>query len=88
MSASALKKERWTVTVDSRIKRTILAEARQRNLRPGQVLEELVREKLKPFGHTDIKNAPQYIRALRKKSREPSDDAFLADLTKWENITS
>lgn len=88
MSAVPLKRERWILTFDRRLKHVILAEARQRGVRPARVLEDLVRQKLNPFGHTDVADPTAYVRTLRRKSRELTDEAFLADLKKWEKVAS
>jgi len=86
--ATLLKKERWTLTVDRRLKQAVMAEARQRRVRPAQVLEDLIREKLNPFGHTAVTDPTAYVRTLRRKSRETTDEEFLADLKRWEKIVS
>ena len=54
----------------------------------AQVLEDLIREKLNPFGHTDVTDPTAYVRTLRRKSRETTDEEFLADLKRWEKIVS
>jgi hypothetical protein len=87
-AATSPKKERWTLTVDRRLKREVQAEARRRGVPPSRVIEEAVREKFNPFGHTDITNPTAYVRALRRKSRGMTDQEFLADLKKWEKVTS
>jgi hypothetical protein len=86
MPRSSPKKERWTLTIDQRLKRAIVNEARQRGVRPAQVLEEAVREKFNPFGHTDVTNPAVYVRALRRKSRKRTDKEFLADIKRWEKL--
>jgi len=88
MAGAPLKKERWTLTVDRRLKHAILAEARKQGVRPAQVLEDLIREKLNPFGHTDVTDPTAYVRTLRRRSRKLTDEEFLADLKKWESIAS
>jgi hypothetical protein len=52
------------------------------------VLEDLIREKLNPFGHTDVADPTAYVRTLRCKSRELTGEAFLADLKRWEKVVS
>jgi hypothetical protein len=84
----SLKRERWTLSFDRRLKRAVLAEARQQGVRPARVLEDLVRKKLNPFGYTDVSDPTTYVRTLRRKSRELTDEAFLTDLKKWENVVS
>jgi hypothetical protein len=88
MLATVRKKERWTLTVDRRLKQAVVAEAKQRKVRPAQVLEDLIREKFSPFGLSDIPNAVGYVRTLRRRSRELTDEEFLADLKRWEKVTS
>lgn len=84
MAAVSLKKERWTLTLDRQVKRTILEEARKRKVRPARVLEELVREKFNLFGHSDVEDPVAYVRVLRRGSREMADEEFLANLKQWE----
>jgi hypothetical protein len=88
MPAPPLRKERWTLSVDRRLKHAVVAQARQRGVPPAQVLEDLIREKLNPFGHTDVADPTAYVRTLRCKSRELTDEAFLADLKRWEKVVS
>ncbi|MBI3247990.1 MAG: hypothetical protein HYZ50_15915 [Deltaproteobacteria bacterium] len=88
MTAVSLKKERWTLTLDRQVKRTILEEARKRKVRPARVLEDLVRERFDPFGHADVDDPVAYVRALRRESREMTDEDFLTDLKRWEKVTS
>ena len=88
MAGAPLKKERWTLTVDRRLKHAILAEAREQGVSPAQVLENLIREKLNPFGHTDVADSVAYVRTLRRESRKLADEEFLADLKKWERVAS
>jgi len=86
MPGTSLKKERWTLTFDRRLKRAVVAEARQQGIRPAQILEEAVRARVNPFGHTDVVDPTAYVQALRRKSRKMTDDEFLADLRRWEKI--
>ena len=81
------KRERWSLSFDRRLKRAVIAEARQRGVRPAQVLEEAVQEKFNPFGYTDITDPTAYVRALRRKNRKMTDEEFLADLKRWEKVT-
>jgi hypothetical protein len=83
-----LKKEKWTLTFDRRLKGAVMQEAKRRRVYPAQVLESLVREKFNPFGHTDIKDEASYVRRLRKKDKEKSDEEFLEDIRRWEKINS
>lgn len=82
------KKERWTLTVDPRLKKVVIAEARRRRVYPSRALEDLIRERFNPFGHTDISDPTTYVRTLRRKSRELTDEAFGEDLKQWEKVAS
>lgn len=88
MAKASVKKEKWTLTFDRRLKGAVVREAKKRGLYPVQVLESLVREKFNPFGHADIKDAPAYIRKLRKKDRGKSDEEFFEEIRRWERINS
>ncbi|MGH7962143.1 MAG: hypothetical protein ACRERD_10015 [Candidatus Binatia bacterium] len=88
MPEASPKRERWTLTFDQRLKRAVVAEARQRGVRPGRILEEAVREKFNPFGHTDVDDPTAYVRTLRRKSRKMTDEEFLADIKRWEKVVS
>ena len=48
----------------------------------------MVREKFNPFGHTDIKDELAYVRKLRKRDKETSDEEFLEEIRRWERINS
>jgi len=87
MPGTLPKRERWILTFDRRLKRTIIAEARRRGVRPIQIIEEAIREKFNPFGHTDVTNPTAYVRDLRRKSRKMTDEEFLADIKRWEKVT-
>jgi hypothetical protein len=52
------------------------------------VLENLVREKFNPYGHTDVDDSAAYVTALRKQGRKQSDDAFLAEIEAWQKSRS
>lgn len=87
-ATSSPKKERWTLTVDRRLKRAVIDEARHRGVRPARVLEDIIWEKLNPFGYADVKDPNAYVRALRRKDRELTDEEFLAEIKRWEKVTS
>jgi len=87
MPGTSSQRERWSLSFDRRLKRTVIAEARQRGVRPAQILEEAVQEKFNPFGHTDITDPTAYVRALRRKSRKMTDEEFLANIKRWEKVT-
>ena len=88
MSKSTLKKEKWTLSFDPVLKKMVIREARRNGTYPVQYLERVVRERLNPFGHTDIPHAVTYIRALRKASRSQSDEAFLQEVREWQRSHS
>ncbi len=88
MAKASVKKEKWTLTFDRRLKGAVVREAKKRGLYPVQVLESLVREKFNPFGHTDIKDEAAYIRRLRRKNKGKSDEEFLEEIRRWERINS
>lgn len=88
MAKALSKKEKWTITFDRRLKSAVVREARRQGVYPTQVLESLVKEKFNPFGHTNIKDEPAYVRRLRRKDRDGSDEKFLEDIRRWEKINS
>ena len=88
MGKPRLKKEKWTLTFDPRLKGAVVREAKRRGVYPVQVLESLVRERFNPFGHADIKDEAGYVRKLRKKDKGKSDAEFLEDIRRWEKINS
>ncbi len=88
MAKAKLKKEKWTLTFDRRLKGAVMQEAKKQGLYPVQVLESLVREKFNPFGHADIQDEAAYIRQLRSKDKRKSDEEFLEEIRRWEKINS
>jgi len=88
MTGTPLKKERWTLTFDKHLKQEVIAAARKRGVYPVQILEELVREKFNPFGHTDVTDPTAYVCTLRRKSQDMTDEEFIAELKRWEKVTS
>jgi len=88
MSKKKLQKEKWTLTFDRRLKGAVIEEAKKQGVYPVQVLESLVRERFNPFGHTDIKDEAAYVRKLRKRDKEKSDETFLEEIQRWERINS
>ena len=44
----------------------------------------MVREKLNPYGYTDVKDSVAHVRAIRKKSKEVSAKAFLDEIKRWQ----
>ena len=83
MSKTTLKKEKWTLSFDPRLKEAVRREAKARGMYPVNFLEELVRERINPYGHTDVKDSVKHIRELRKKSSDRTDEKFLEEILKW-----
>jgi hypothetical protein len=88
MSKAALKKEKWTLSFDPRLKDFLIREARKRGIYPVSLLEEVVRERFNPYGHTDVKDSVAYVREIRKASRGRSDKAFLEEIKAWQRSNS
>jgi len=88
MEKNKLKKEKWTLTVDQRIKGVVIKEAKRRGIYPVQFIESLVREKFNPFGLSDIEDEVDYVRKLRKLDNQGSDQAFIEEIRRWEKINS
>jgi len=84
MSKAALKKEKWTLSFDPKLKKAVIREAENKGIYPVNYLEELVREKINPYGHTDVKDSVRYVRELRKKSKDATDNKFLEEILKWK----
>ena len=84
MPKHALKKEKWTLSFDPKLKEAVKREAEARGMYPVNFLEELVREKINPYGHTDVKDSVKYIREVRKKSKDTTDEKFLEEILKWK----
>lgn len=88
MPRGALKKEKWTLSFDPTLKSAVVKAAKRRGVYPVTVLENLVREKFNPYGHTDVEDSAAYVTTLRKQSRKQSDDAFLAEIEAWQKSQS
>lgn len=88
MPKALLKKEKWTLSFEPRLKALIIREARKKGIYPVALLEELVREKFNPYGHTDVEDSVAYVRTLRKQSRVFSDEAFLQEIRAWQKSSS
>jgi hypothetical protein len=84
MPKTVLKKEKWTLSFDSGLKEAVKREAKARGIYPVQFLEEIVREKINPYGYTDVKDSVKYVRGLRRKSRDTTDEKFLEEILKWK----
>ncbi len=83
MPKTALKKEKWTLTFDPKLKSLIIREERKRGVYPVSLLEDLVRERFNPYGHTDVEDSVAYVREIRKASRDHSDEDFLEEIRAW-----
>ena len=88
MPKTALRKEKWTLSFDPALKGLVVKAARRRGVYPVTLLEDLVREKFNPFGHTDVKDSAAYVATLRKQARTQSDKAFLAEIEAWQKSRS
>jgi len=84
MGKASLKKEKWTLSFDSRLKSLVVKAARRKGVYPVNLLEDLVRERFNPYGHIHIKDSTGYVAMLRKASREQSDEKFLAEMMAWQ----
>ncbi|MBZ0168464.1 hypothetical protein MELA_02729 [Candidatus Methylomirabilis lanthanidiphila] len=88
MPKTALKKEKWTLSFDPRLKRLLIKEARKKGIYPVRLLEEVVRERFNPYGHSDVQDSVAYVRAIRKGSRRQSDESFLKEIREWQRSNS
>ena len=84
MPKTTLKKEKWTLTFDPKLKKIVTKEARRNGMYPVTFLEQMVREKFNLFGHVGVGNAAGYVRALRRRSRGGTDAAFLRGIREWQ----
>ncbi len=83
MPKATLKKEKWTLSFDPKLKDAVIREAKAKGMYPVNFLEELVREKINPYGYTDVKDSVKYVRELRKKSKDKTDEEFLEEILNW-----
>lgn len=88
MPKTNLKKTKWTLSFDPHLKELVVRVARRRGMYPVNLLEDLVRERFNPYGHTDIQDSKKYVMTLRKASRTKSDEGFLADIRAWQKSRS
>jgi hypothetical protein len=88
MSKAALRKEKWTLSFDPRLKTLVVKAARRKGVYPVALLEEIVRERFNPYGYTDVKDSLEYLAALRKESRKHTDKDFLAEIEAWQKSRS
>lgn len=88
MSKTALKKEKWTLSFDPRLKTLVVKAARRKGVYPVALLEEIVRERFNPYGHTDVKDSIEYVAAIRRESRKRTEEEFLAEIETWQKSRS
>jgi len=88
MSKTALKKEKWTLSFDEGLKHLLIQEAHKMGIYPVHLLEQIVRERYNPYGYTDVKNSMAYVRKIRKKSSDKSDETFLKEIREWQQSNS
>ncbi|MBI3812540.1 MAG: hypothetical protein HY283_10115 [Nitrospirae bacterium] len=88
MPKTALKKEKWTLSFDPRLKRLLIKEARKKGIYPVSLLEDVVRERFNPYGHSDVKDSVAHVQAIRKGSGDQSDQAFLKEIREWQKSNS
>ena len=88
MTKTALKKEKWTLSFDSRLKHILIKEARKKGTYPVSLLEQIVRERFNPYGLSDVADSVAYVQEIRKGSRSKSDEAFLKEIREWQKSNS
>lgn len=88
MPKTALKKEKWTLSFDPRLKNLLIKEARKKGIYPVNLLEEIVRERYNPFGYADIKDSVSYVQSIRKDSKTHTDEESLNEIRKWQKTGS
>ena len=88
MAKAALRREKWTLSFDVRLKAFLIRTARRRGIYPVTLIEDVVREKFNPYGHSDVKDSVAYVRALRRRARRQSDSAFLKEIAAWQRSAS
>ncbi len=84
----SLKREKWTLSFDPTLKKFLVRTAKRQGIYPVTLLEEIVKEKFNPYGHTDVKDSAEYVRMLRRRSRDQSDAAFLKEIRTWQRSAS
>jgi hypothetical protein len=88
VARARLKREKWTLSFDSALKKFLVKTAKRRRMYPVTLLEEIVKEKFNPYDHTDVRDSVEYVRMLRRRSRGRSDAAFLEEIRKWQRSGS
>ncbi len=53
-----------------------------------RLLEEIVKEKLIPFGYGEVEDSVEHVNHLREKSKHKTDEAFLKKIFEWQKSTS
>ncbi len=88
MARSGVKREKWTLSFDPGLKAFLVKTAKRRRVYPVTLLEEIVKEKFNPYGHTDVKDSVAYVAMLRRRSRGRSDKSFLKEIREWQRSGS
>ncbi len=88
MPRAALRREKWTLSFDAELKAFLVRAARRRRMYPVQLLEQIIRDKYNPYGHTDAQDSVAYVRMLRRRSRRVSDREFLREIRRWQRSDS
>ncbi|OGW60159.1 MAG: hypothetical protein A2V83_06265 [Nitrospirae bacterium RBG_16_64_22] len=88
MPKTALRKEKWTLSFEPRLKRVVIREARKRGMYPVGLLEQVVREKFGSYGYSEVEDSVSYVREIRKGSRKHLDEAFLKEIRAWQRSRS
>jgi len=66
----------------------LIKEARKKGLYPVNLLEQVVRDRFNPYGHSDVEDSIAYVREIRKGSHSQSDEAFLKEIREWQKSNS
>jgi len=51
------------------LKNAVIREAKAKGMDPVHFLEELIREKINPYGYTDVKDSVKYVRNCVKNQK-------------------
>jgi len=88
MPKPAERKEKWTLRFNPILKEMVVTKAQHMGVQPVTILENLVKEEFNLYGHTGVNKSAPYITAIRKQSREQSDNLFLKEIQAWEQSQS
>jgi hypothetical protein len=88
MPRLAERKKKWTLWFNPTLKKLVVTKARNMGVRSVILLENLVREKLNPYGHMGVDDSAAYITAIRKQRRKLSDNSFLKEIQAWDQSQS